>query len=225
MGCVAIGAVFSLAVFLQPMSEATGWSRTGVSSAMTIVFLTMGFASFGWGALTDRFGPRLVVLAGAVLLGLGPGAGEPRHQPARIPAHLRRHRRRRRRRDLRADDGHGDRLVREAPQPRRVAGFGRHGHGADDDLALRELADHDLRLAHRPARRSPSSPGCSWCRRRCWCAARRRSTAPAMARGRAGRRRSRHDRRAGAALAAVHRAGGHLLLLLRHAFRARSSIP
>jgi hypothetical protein len=40
MGCVAIGTVFSLAVFLQPMSDATGWSRTGISSAMTIVFLT-----------------------------------------------------------------------------------------------------------------------------------------------------------------------------------------
>jgi MFS family permease len=71
MGCVAIGSVFSLAVFLQPMSEATGWSRTGVSGAMTIVFLTMGFASFGWGALTDRFGPKIVVLSGGVLLGLG----------------------------------------------------------------------------------------------------------------------------------------------------------
>src|ERR1700687_3571306 len=71
MGCVAIGAVFSLAVFLAPMSEATGWSRTGISSAMTIVFVTMGFASFGWGALTDRFGPRIVVLAGGLLLGLG----------------------------------------------------------------------------------------------------------------------------------------------------------
>ena len=71
LGCVAIGAVFSLAVFLQPMADATGWSRTGVSSAMTIVFLTMGIASFGWGALTDRFGPKIVVLSGAVLLGLG----------------------------------------------------------------------------------------------------------------------------------------------------------
>ena len=71
MGCVAIGAMFSLAVFLQPMSEATGWSRTGISSAMTLDFLAMGIAAFGWGALTDRFGPRLVVLAGAILLGLG----------------------------------------------------------------------------------------------------------------------------------------------------------
>src|SRR5215510_13129714 len=71
MGCVAIGSVFSLAVFLQPVSEATGWSRTGVSGAMTIVFLTMGVAAFGWGALTDRFGPMPVVLSGGVLLGLG----------------------------------------------------------------------------------------------------------------------------------------------------------
>ncbi|MFI5000863.1 MAG: MFS transporter [Reyranellales bacterium] len=71
MGCVAMGATFSLAVFLQPMSEATGWSRTGVSTAMTLVFLTMGVGGFGWGALTDRFGPRLVVMAGALLLGLG----------------------------------------------------------------------------------------------------------------------------------------------------------
>ena len=71
MGCVAIGALFSLAVFLQPMSEATGWSRTGISSAMTLDFLTMGVAAFGWGALSDRFGPRIVVLSGALLLGLG----------------------------------------------------------------------------------------------------------------------------------------------------------
>ena len=71
MGCVAIGALFSLAVFLQPMSEATGWSRTGISSAMTLDFLTMGVAAFGWGALSDRFGPRIVVLSGAVLLGVG----------------------------------------------------------------------------------------------------------------------------------------------------------
>ncbi len=71
MGCVAIGSLFSLAVFLQPMSEATGWSRTGISTAMTLDFLTMGVAAFGWGALTDRFGPRPVVLTGAVLVGAG----------------------------------------------------------------------------------------------------------------------------------------------------------
>lgn len=69
-GCVAIGSVFSLAVFLRPMADETGWSSAGVSSAMMIVFLTMGIAAFGWGALSDRIGPRIVVLSGGLLLGL-----------------------------------------------------------------------------------------------------------------------------------------------------------
>src|SRR5688572_30191371 len=65
MTCVAIGAVF-----LDPMSTATGWSRAGISSAMTLNFLVMGAGGFAWGAASDRFGARVVVLAGAVLLGL-----------------------------------------------------------------------------------------------------------------------------------------------------------
>jgi MFS family permease len=71
MGCMAVGAMFSLAVFLQPMTDATGWSRTAISGAMTLNFLIMGVAGFVWGALSDRFGPRPVVLAGSVLLGAG----------------------------------------------------------------------------------------------------------------------------------------------------------
>jgi MFS family permease len=71
MGCVAIGSIFSLPVFLQPMSAATGWSRTAISLAMTLDFVTMGIASFGWGMLMDRFGPRPVLLAGSSVLGLG----------------------------------------------------------------------------------------------------------------------------------------------------------
>jgi MFS family permease len=70
MGCVAIGAMFSLAVFLTPMSDESGWSRAGVSFAMTINFLVMAFGSFAWGAASDRWGARVVTLCGAVLLGL-----------------------------------------------------------------------------------------------------------------------------------------------------------
>ncbi|AEG91753.1 MFS transporter [Ramlibacter tataouinensis] len=70
MGCVAIGVVFSLAVLLEPMGAASGWSRAGISGAMTLAFLSMGVAGFGWGTLSDRYGPRVVVLAGSVLLGL-----------------------------------------------------------------------------------------------------------------------------------------------------------
>src|ERR1700736_2722163 len=71
MTCVGIGAMFSLAMYLEPMSVDTGWSRTGISSAMTLDFLIMGVASFAWGAASDRFGTRIVVLTGSVLLGAG----------------------------------------------------------------------------------------------------------------------------------------------------------
>ncbi|PBB25118.1 MFS transporter [Mesorhizobium sp. WSM4304] len=70
MSCVAIGTMFSLAIFLEPMAIDTQWSRAGISSAMTLNFLVMGLGGFAWGALSDRFGARIVVAIGAVLLGL-----------------------------------------------------------------------------------------------------------------------------------------------------------
>lgn len=70
MSCVAIGTMFSLAIFLEPMALDTNWSRAGISSAMTLNFLVMGLGGFAWGAISDRFGARMVVAIGAVLLGL-----------------------------------------------------------------------------------------------------------------------------------------------------------
>jgi MFS family permease len=71
LGCVAFGAMFSLPVFLRPIAQDTGWSITGVSSAMTIAFVVMALGSIAWGSLSDRVGPRAVVLAGSVLLAAG----------------------------------------------------------------------------------------------------------------------------------------------------------
>jgi MFS family permease len=68
LGCVAIGGMFSLPVFLQPIARETGWSVTGVSSAMTIGFLAMACSSMIWGTLSDRFGPLPVVLTGSIVL-------------------------------------------------------------------------------------------------------------------------------------------------------------
>jgi MFS family permease len=68
LGCVAFGAMFSLPVFLRPIAQDTGWSITGVSAAMTLAFVTMAVGSIGWGSLSDRVGPRAVVLAGSVIL-------------------------------------------------------------------------------------------------------------------------------------------------------------
>ena len=69
--CVAMGALFALPVYLQPMAEETGWTRAGISGAMTVGFIVMGVAGFGWGTLSDRIGARPVVLIAAVLLGAG----------------------------------------------------------------------------------------------------------------------------------------------------------
>jgi MFS family permease len=69
--CVGFGAMLSLSVFLAPMAEAMGWSRTGIAVAAMLNFLCMGVGAFAWGALSDRYGTRTVVLSGGVLLGLG----------------------------------------------------------------------------------------------------------------------------------------------------------
>ena len=68
LGCVAIGGMFSLPVLLQPIAKDTGWSVTGISSAMTVGFLTMALGSMIWGNLSDRFGPRPVVLTGSTVI-------------------------------------------------------------------------------------------------------------------------------------------------------------
>ncbi|OWV96317.1 MFS transporter [Rhizobium sp. R693] len=70
MTCVALGAMFSLAIFQEPIAIETGWSHAGIASAMTLNFIVMGIGGFLWGTASDRFGPRIVVLIGAGGLGL-----------------------------------------------------------------------------------------------------------------------------------------------------------
>ena len=69
--CIGLGTMMSLGVFLQPMSSTMGWSRAGISVAALLSFLFMGAGSLLWGALSDRFGARAVVLCGGLLLGAG----------------------------------------------------------------------------------------------------------------------------------------------------------
>lgn len=70
LGCIAIGTMFALPVMLLPMARDTEWSRTGISAAMTIAFLSMAVFSVVWGTLSDRVGPRIVALVGSVLLAI-----------------------------------------------------------------------------------------------------------------------------------------------------------
>lgn len=68
---VAMGALFSLGVFLAPIQVATAWSRTDISAVALLAWVTLGIGSFVWGALSDRTGPRSVIVVGGLLLGLG----------------------------------------------------------------------------------------------------------------------------------------------------------
>src|SRR3954454_17729151 len=71
VGCIGMGGLMSFGVFLQPMADSLGWSRAEISTASTLAFLWMGIGGFLWGRLFDRYGARMVVLAGGLLQGLG----------------------------------------------------------------------------------------------------------------------------------------------------------
>ena len=144
MTCVGIGAMFSLAIFLaadvgrhrlvaRRHFERDDARLPGDGRCR----LRLGRAQRPLRRAHRRADRRRAARARA-------GAGEPRHLADAIPAHLRHAGRSCRQRLLRADDRDRHRLVRGQPQPRGIAGLRRHGRGADDDLALRALADLDL---------------------------------------------------------------------------------
>ncbi len=69
VGCIGMGGLMSFGVFPQPMAVARLVCRK--DSGSTLAFLWMGVGGFLWGALFDRYGARVVVLLGGLLLGLG----------------------------------------------------------------------------------------------------------------------------------------------------------
>jgi MFS family permease len=66
---VGTGTIFSLAVFLRPLEEEFGWTRSLISGIAFVNWVIFGIGSFAWGALSDRMGARRVVGAGAGILG------------------------------------------------------------------------------------------------------------------------------------------------------------
>ncbi len=67
---VGVGVIFSLAVFLKPLEDEFGWSRSLISGVALINWLVFGVGALLWGALSDRVGARPVVTAGAAVLGV-----------------------------------------------------------------------------------------------------------------------------------------------------------
>ena len=67
---ITFGLMFSFSVFLVPLLEEFGWSRGLAAGAFSLSAVVQGLLSPAIGTLVDRFGPRRLILCGAVTLGL-----------------------------------------------------------------------------------------------------------------------------------------------------------
>ncbi|MBU1157259.1 MAG: MFS transporter, partial [Proteobacteria bacterium] len=65
---VAFGLWYSFSVFYLAVMKDFGWSRGSAASIFSVFVFCNAFTSPLAGRLLDRFGPRLVIPAGAVLL-------------------------------------------------------------------------------------------------------------------------------------------------------------
>ena len=67
---VAVGTqTYSSTVFLKPMTQDLGWTRSEFSAVQTVSTVVMGIVGFGIGMLIDKRGPRLLMLAGGLICG------------------------------------------------------------------------------------------------------------------------------------------------------------
>lgn len=69
---VAYGLFFSFPIFFVPIVREFGWSRALTAGAFSVSAILQGVLAPLTGVVVDRFGPRPVILAGALLLGSSP---------------------------------------------------------------------------------------------------------------------------------------------------------
>lgn len=68
---VMLGTFFTYGIFFEPISTEFGWSRAMISGAQALCQVVLGLLAIAAGRLTDRFGPRIVIVACAFFLGMG----------------------------------------------------------------------------------------------------------------------------------------------------------
>ena len=71
MAIVMWGARFSFGVFFAPVLQEFGWSRAATSGGFSLTWVFTGLLSILVGRLNDKFGPRLIMTIGGLLVGLG----------------------------------------------------------------------------------------------------------------------------------------------------------
>lgn len=68
---MAYGAQYSFGVFFPSLIEEFGWNRQSLSGAFSLYTFMYSILGFFLGGLTDRLGPRRILIFGSVCLGVG----------------------------------------------------------------------------------------------------------------------------------------------------------
>ena len=63
--------MFTYGVFFKEFQAEFGWSRAAISGASSLAFLTMGLFGVIAGKMNDRIGPKLIIVASGISLGIG----------------------------------------------------------------------------------------------------------------------------------------------------------
>jgi MFS family permease len=68
---MSLGIHYCFGVFFKPVLNEFGWTRAAISGAYSLNMILAGALGIVAGRLSDRFGPRLVLTVGGLLIGLG----------------------------------------------------------------------------------------------------------------------------------------------------------
>ena len=63
--------LYAWSVFIKPLTTEFGWSRADIAMAFSICALVFGLTTFLAGKMSDKYGPRIVVIFGSIILSAG----------------------------------------------------------------------------------------------------------------------------------------------------------
>ncbi len=63
--------IYTFGVFLVPLTTKFNWERGALSGAYSVYMLSSGFLALLSGRLSDKYGPRILVILGGILTGIG----------------------------------------------------------------------------------------------------------------------------------------------------------
>jgi OFA family oxalate/formate antiporter-like MFS transporter len=63
--------LYAWSVFIRPLNAEFGWTRAEIAMAFAICCLVFGLMTFPAGRMSDKYGPRNVVMVGGLILGVG----------------------------------------------------------------------------------------------------------------------------------------------------------